>query len=209
MSKIISIAIKNKIATGDNQVIVCNNSDYVVQFTFDSEWDNHDIKTMRVVYGSGGYSETVFTGNTCSLPPVVNCNSVNIGVYAGDIETSTPANYKCIKSILCGDEVHLDPPEDVYNQLVSLVESGAVKGDKGDKGEKGDTPIRGVDYWTEEDKREIVDEVLADIPESGGTITLDTEMSDTSENAVQNKVIKAYVDNAITSAIIDSWEVDL
>lgn len=28
----------------------------------------------------------------------------------------------------------------------------------------------------------------------GGSITLDTEMSDTSENAVQNKVIKAYVD---------------
>ena len=30
---------------------------------------------------------------------------------------------------------------------------------------------------------------------SGGTITLDTEMSDTSENAVQNKVIKKYVDD--------------
>ena len=28
----------------------------------------------------------------------------------------------------------------------------------------------------------------------GGSIVLDTEMSDTSENAVQNKVIKAYVD---------------
>lgn len=31
--------------------------------------------------------------------------------------------------------------------------------------------------------------------ESGGSITIDTEMSDTSENAVQNKVIKEYVDN--------------
>lgn len=30
----------------------------------------------------------------------------------------------------------------------------------------------------------------------GGSITLDTEMSDTSENAVSNKVIKEYVDNA-------------
>ena len=29
----------------------------------------------------------------------------------------------------------------------------------------------------------------------GGSITIDTEMSDTSENAVQNKVIKAYVDD--------------
>jgi hypothetical protein len=32
---------------------------------------------------------------------------------------------------------------------------------------------------------------------SGGGITLDTAMSDTSENAVQNKVIKAYVDGLI------------
>ena len=34
---------------------------------------------------------------------------------------------------------------------------------------------------------------------SGGTITFDTEMSDTSENAVQNKVIKEYVDEGIKS----------
>lgn len=32
---------------------------------------------------------------------------------------------------------------------------------------------------------------------SGGSITLDTTMSDTSENAVQNKVIKAYVDGLV------------
>ena len=31
--------------------------------------------------------------------------------------------------------------------------------------------------------------------QSGGNISIDSEMSDTSENAVQNKVIKAYVDN--------------
>ena len=30
---------------------------------------------------------------------------------------------------------------------------------------------------------------------SGGDITIDTAMSDTSENAVQNKVIKKYVDD--------------
>lgn len=32
---------------------------------------------------------------------------------------------------------------------------------------------------------------------TGGSITLDTAMSDTSENAVQNKVIKAYVDEVV------------
>lgn len=39
---------------------------------------------------------------------------------------------------------------------------------------------------------------LEENPESGGSILVDIEMSDTSENAVQNKVIKAYVDETKT-----------
>ena len=59
------------------------------------------------------------------------------------------------------------------------LEALKVKGDKGDKGDaftyadftpeqlaslKGPAPVRGVDYWTASDKREIVDDVLASIP---------------------------------------------
>lgn len=36
-------------------------------------------------------------------------------------------------------------------------------GSKGSKGDKGDTPVRGTDYWTESDKTEIVNSVLAQI----------------------------------------------
>ncbi len=41
------------------------------------------------------------------------------------------------------------------------VEEGDLRGEKGDrgeKGEKGDSPVKGVDYWTEEDKQEIQNE---------------------------------------------------
>ena len=41
----------------------------------------------------------------------------------------------------------------------------------------------------------------------GGAITLDTEMSDTSENAVQNKVIKEYVDRHPQYEVIEEIEV--
>ena len=48
----------------------------------------------------------------------------------------------------------------------------------------------------------------------GGAITLDTDMSDTSSNGVQNKVIKRYVDNAISKVgedinLIDEWRKNL
>jgi hypothetical protein len=51
-----------------------------------------------------------------------------------------------------------------------------------------------------------VDEKLKNINVGGGG-DVDDAMSDTSENAVQNKVVKAYVDESIQSAILDSWEV--
>jgi hypothetical protein len=43
------------------------------------------------------------------------------------------------------------------------------RGIQGDKGEPGHTPERGVDYWTETDKQEIVDDVLDAIPNAGGS----------------------------------------
>lgn len=38
-----------------------------------------------------------------------------------------------------------------------------IQGEKGDKGDKGDIPVRGTDYWTDDDKTEIVNSVLAQI----------------------------------------------
>ena len=35
-------------------------------------------------------------------------------------------------------------------------------------GEKGDTPVRGIDYWTEADKAQMVNDVLAALPAAEG-----------------------------------------
>lgn len=52
----------------------------------------------------------------------------------------------------------------VKNEAGEWVEITALKGEKGDTGatgEKGDTPIKGTDYYTEADKQEMVELVLA------------------------------------------------
>ena len=36
---------------------------------------------------------------------------------------------------------------------------------------KGDTPIKGIDYFTEEDKQEMIDSVLASLPIYNGEVT--------------------------------------
>ena len=40
-----------------------------------------------------------------------------------------------------------------------------IMGPEGPKGPKGDTPVKGVDYWTDSDKAELVQDVLGQLPE--------------------------------------------
>ena len=48
--------------------------------------------------------------------------------------------------------------------------SRGEKGDKGDTGADGKTPVKGTDYWTSEDKAEIVNDTLAALPKwTGGS----------------------------------------
>lgn len=46
-------------------------------------------------------------------------------------------------------------------------ETGPI-GPQGPKGDDGVTPVRGVDYWTDADKQEIVNDVLASLPVAEG-----------------------------------------
>ena len=45
--------------------------------------------------------------------------------------------------------------------------SADLKGEKGDAGDDGYTPVRGVDYWTDEDKTEIVNSILEELRNQG------------------------------------------
>lgn len=100
------ITVNKKIATyqkrdGD---IVCGNSDYQVTFTFDEEWAEHEEKTARFIW-NGQYFDVDFTGDTCDVPVITNASIVKVGVYAGDLKTTTSAIIGCKPSVLCGGEV--------------------------------------------------------------------------------------------------------
>ena len=125
----IDIAVKDKIVQLVNlkQYIVCGNSDYTINFLFDDEWNDHVAKTARFVWGSE-VAEVAFTGTKCPCPIITDTITVKIGVYAGDLESTTPAYVMCRSSILCGSGGHKDPSLDVYNQLMGLLEELQVGG---------------------------------------------------------------------------------
>lgn len=110
----INIAVAGKIATNTTPavVIVCGNSDYTVTFAFDAEWEAEPNRVARFVYVKDGkslYQEAEFTGDTVSVPKLFDVDYVLVGVYAGDLRTTTPAKVLCDRSILCGDPAEVPP----------------------------------------------------------------------------------------------------
>lgn len=100
--KTLHISISDKIATYRQRdgEIVCGNSDYQIEFTFDAEWASYSTKTARFIV-NGRYEDVEFTGTTCPVPIITNATEVMVGVYAGNLCTTTPATISCKLSILC------------------------------------------------------------------------------------------------------------
>ena len=120
MERIIDVTIKNKVASCYDARYVCGNSDYVIHFDFDDEWTEFETKTARFKCEKG-YVDVVFSGDVCAVPVITDIDLFSVGVYAGNIHTTTPAYVRAYKSILCGDMGPYDPPDDVYHQIMDML----------------------------------------------------------------------------------------
>lgn len=117
----IIITVRNKGAyAAGGQYYVCANSDYTVTFDFDEEWADYDVKTARFVY-KAGFMDVVFSGNICPFPQINDAEIIHVGVYAGDLQATTPAIVQARRSILSGSETPQPPKEDVYNQIMDMI----------------------------------------------------------------------------------------
>ncbi len=123
----INIVVRNKIArNADGTEYICGNSDFLVNFDFDAEWDAYDAKTARFIYGST-YKDIVFQGNQCKMPIMSNTNT-----------------------ILCGNGSPAAPSDDVYNQIMEMMRNLLVRiealeqGGGGNNGEDSVSSVLGV-----------------------------------------------------------------
>lgn len=99
---ILHVDVAKKIATYQKRdgCIVCRNRDYKIKFSFDSEWNEYTEKTARFIWG-GHHTDVDFTGDVCDVPELYDTTEVEVGVYAGDLKTTTSALIGCHRSILC------------------------------------------------------------------------------------------------------------
>lgn len=150
MGHTINVTVRNKIAVAQkNALYICGNSDFVIVFDFDEEWNEHDHKTARFIH-NGSYQDVIFTGNTCPVPIISNAYNIKVGVYAGDLRTTTPAHISAKKSILCDGGLPAAPPDDVYTQIMEELDT--LNGDIGTAVAEylKDNPIEGAKFKTDE-----------------------------------------------------------
>jgi hypothetical protein len=167
----INISIVNKRAAVDGApVIVCGNEGYKVNFAFDAEWAELDVKTARFVFVQNGavkHIDVTFVGDTVDVPVLSNTREVRIGVFAGDLRTTTPACIPCEPSIRCGTGDPMEMTQNQYDEIMALMNelTGGVAGSIYDLTTVQDESGTNLLYLTRDGK--IVGEGVV-LPKGGG-----------------------------------------
>ena len=132
MDKTFNISVKSKQAKNLSKIpYVCGNTDYRVAFDFDDDWNQYPIKTARFVAADGTpYEETVID-NQCKFPQIMDTFQVELGVYAGDLVTTTPAVVECLRSIRSGTGKTPEVPEpDRYDAMMEAINADALRAEE-------------------------------------------------------------------------------
>ena len=117
------ITILNRITIPEAGIeLVCNNPTDTIRFEFDEEWSGIAAKTARFSW-DGKYIDKPFSGNVVEIPEIYQTNHVYVGVFADNI-ASTPAKVKARYSIKCLGGKVVPPSEDVYAEIIALINAG-------------------------------------------------------------------------------------
>ena len=125
--QILRVNVANEIATylSRGGTIICGNTKYKIAFSFDASWDKHPEKIARFIW-NGAYKDVPFTGTECAVPKITGADQVQIGVYAGDLKTTTAAIIPARRSILCGsNKAHPDQAKEYRDEAAQYAEQAA------------------------------------------------------------------------------------
>lgn len=200
---VINIMVRRKKASDPVARIVCGNSGYKISFDFDAEWDAYEVKTARFIW-NGKRADVVFSGNVCSVPIITNAYMCAVGVYAGDLCTTTPAKIGCDKSILCSGGLPDDPAPDVYAQIMELLNNGGLPSPDDEVEPAGDDiPKVFFDGPLQQTKDETVVpfHYISNTMDFSGYAEIKAQGNSTMRFPKKNQTVKMYEDAACTKKL--------
>lgn len=136
------------IAFTDRETLVSGTvNKYRAEFAFDDSWDGY---TKTAVFRADSFGrvtsrEVLLAGDTCQVPHecLIAGALLRVGVYgiSGDITTPTIYTQEPIGVARGAEpaESTQAPTPGVYQQIINIIEAGAITGPAGPQGPKGDT----------------------------------------------------------------------
>lgn len=116
----IHIAVENGVASQtDGTVYICGSGDFTVVFAFDAQWQE-PLKTARFQTEST-YQDVLFRGNRCPVPVFGNARKLEVGVFSGNLRTTTPGRIALREGIRSTWGPPEDPAPNLYDQLLETV----------------------------------------------------------------------------------------
>ena len=118
--------VKNKIIQLDKKTIpideppVSYNKGYEAKFIFDEEWDGL-VKTVRFVNGNK-HKDVILENDSCEFPIDIMGSVVEVGVFAGDLKSTTSSYVVFLPSILEHFGIPVDPTPEIYMQVMRLIQ---------------------------------------------------------------------------------------
>lgn len=117
----IHIAVENGVASQrDTAVYICGSGDFTAVFAFEAGWPVEDLKTARFQTEST-YQDVLFRGNVCPVPVFTNARKLEVGVYCGNLRTTTPARIAIREGIRSAWGPPEDPVPSLYDQILEAV----------------------------------------------------------------------------------------
>ena len=118
----IHIAVREKSAyQSDRTVYVCGSGDYTAVFDFDEEWQGQELKTARF-QTENTYQDVLFRGNSCPVPVISYARKLEVGVFAGNLRTTTCARVALREGIRSAWGPPEEPGPSLYDQLLEALE---------------------------------------------------------------------------------------
>lgn len=140
--------IGQMIAFAERETLVSGTvNKYRAEFVFDDSWDGY---TKTAVFRADSFGhitsrEVLLAGDACQVPHecLIAGALLRVGVYgiSGDITTPTIYTQEPIGVARGAEpaESTQDPTPGVYQQIINIIEAGAIAGPPGPQGPKGDT----------------------------------------------------------------------
>ena len=124
--KEIHISVREGVALQtDHTPYITGDGEYRAVFDLEKEWEAHPLRTARF-QTEGSYVDVVFRGNQCRVPVFTYARTLEVGIFAGNLRTTTPARIFLREGIRSAWGSPEAPAPNIYDQLMEALEDNGI-----------------------------------------------------------------------------------